>query len=165
MSDNLRMVADFQADLKTWSRVLDRELADVVRTVTLQLYQEITLRNPVDTGYSRANWNIAQGAPDTTVSGIRPQSNFKAIPKRTQEQFNAPARRRTGGDVISAREADMPEIDGQQTVFITNSLPYIQFLEDGSSTQAPSGFVRIALAVVEAKVDSMIAQARSEGFE
>ena len=140
--DGKGMLLQFQSELHAWSKVLDRSLADVVRIITLEVYREIILRNPVDTGYSRSQWNVAINAPDTSV-GEKPKGKGKIPPK--------PAPILTG-------------IDGKQKVYVTNSLDYIRFLEEGSSQQAPSGFIRIAIAKVEAKVDAMVQQARSEGF-
>jgi hypothetical protein len=144
--DGESLVLSFEADLDTWGELLDRKKADVQRIITLEVYREITLRNPVDTGYSRSNWNMAVATPDTHVSGQKPEKGAKMPPKPVDN-------------------AVLAAIDGKQKSFVTNSLDYIRFLEEGSSQQAPSGFIAIALAKVEAKVETDIEQARSEGFE
>lgn len=47
-------------------------------------------------------------------------------------------------------------ITGHQPVYITNNVPYIVYLEQGSSQQAPIGMVRVSLAEIEAEHDAII---------
>lgn len=143
MADDLQK---FQADLKGFAKLVDRTLSEVTRLITLDMYNEITVRNPVDTGYSRGNWNIAQGEPDKTIHGTKPKKGDNALK-----------------DIVG-RPSDlgvMKEIDGRQPIFVTNAVGYVQYLEEGSSKQAPSGFIRISVAKIEAKVEYYIEKAKA----
>ena len=108
-------VSAFNMDLNRLAKDLGIETDKVVRKVTLQLWNGITLKTPVDTGRARGNWNLSEGSADTSVNeGATSVQSFK-------------------------------EPTGKKAVFITNSLKYIQTLEKGSSKQAPKGMVQITM--------------------
>lgn len=115
----------------------------VMKHAAFELYRDITLRNPVDTGRSRANWNVAVGAPDTSVTPITVTSSGGA---RAPREF----------PVLPAINA------AHDTIHITNNLPYIQALERGHSKQAPSGFVQLAVDRVVPRMQAVIATAVAE---
>ena len=98
-----------------------RRLADVVRTTTLELFQAIDERSPVDTGRFRGNWQVSYGAP--LLSPI--------------------ARLAPGGSDEPGKALTLP-VGG--TVYMSNALPYAQRLEYGWSKQAPLGMVRRTVA-------------------
>lgn len=81
---------------------------------------------PVDLGWARANWLPSLGSPVVTVSGS-PEAIDPAAPA------NAMAA------VLAFRLED-------GAIFVSNNVPYIRRLDAGSSTQAPAGFVRKAIA-------------------
>ena len=56
-------------------------------------------------------------------------------------------------------EENTPPGAGQVT-YLSNTLPYILFLEEGSSTQAPTGMVRKNVARVQRIVKAAIAKLR-----
>lgn len=95
--------------------------------VALELFTRIILKNPVDTGRSRGNWQIGIGASPTTILDER--SSDEAI-----------------NDGLSKLGA---YTSGVVTIFITNNVNYISFLEEGSSTQAPRGMVAVSIEEVE----------------
>jgi hypothetical protein len=85
------------------------------------LYEEIVGGNPVDTGFSSSNWNISLTEPDHTVNGERdPKITYTPPP------------------------AVVPSNPDLESIFVANGVPYVPFLEEGTSQQAPSGFIRIA---------------------
>ena len=108
-------VSAFNMDLNRLAKDLGLETDKVVRKVTLQLWNGITLKTPVDTGRARGNWNLSESNADTTIN-------------------------ESATSVQSYREPT-----GKKAVYITNSLPYIQALEKGSSKQAPTGMVEITM--------------------
>ncbi len=90
----------------------------IVRTVTLSLFNGIIRDTPVDTGRARGNWQTTVGTP---ASGVID---------------------RTGsGPAMAEVEANTPDGAGQVTL-LSNDLPYIEDLEDGTSKQAPEGMVK-----------------------
>lgn len=80
---------------------------------------------PVDTGWARANWVPAIGAPFTGTDGSRSSVSSAA---QTLGQAN----------LLSYKIALGP-------VFISNNVPYILALNDGHSKQAMPGFVEKAI--------------------
>ncbi len=106
-------VGTFNADLNRIAKDLGIETDKVVRKVTLELWNGITLKTPVDTGRARGNWNLSEGDANTSVN-------------------------KGATSIQSYREPT-----GKKAIYITNSLPYIQALEKGSSKQAPTGMVEI----------------------
>jgi hypothetical protein len=86
---------------------------------------------PVDTGWARANWVPAIGNPVTDVDGEPPK-------KGTKTKAGGKAQRGLARVASSYRLRQGP-------VFISNNVPYIGRLNDGSSVQAPRGFVQAAI--------------------
>lgn len=90
----------------------------------LAIDQALVLATPVDTGRARANWQASTSAPIT-------QANDD-----TDKQ---------GGATISRNAARIRQRLGGQDIFITNNVPYIEQLNQGSSAQAPANFVEQAI--------------------
>lgn len=129
------------APIQAFAKEINLSVAKAVERITLDLWNKITLRTPVDTGAARRSWQLGIGAPNTTV------------PAEAGKGTGANKTRSTPPD---SPKADFPadaDIDGTQTVFITSSLGYIQYLEEGSSKQAAAGMVRISLAEVQAEIE------------
>lgn len=82
---------------------------------------KVILSTPVDTGRARANWRAEIGGPFT--SEVDSTSASEAISQ--------------GRQTIGARRPG-------QTIYISNNVPYIKRLNEGSSKQAPAGFVEAA---------------------
>ena len=83
---------------------------------------------PVDTGWARANWIAQIGSPVTKAVGS--QENVAAAEGATQAGL---------GSLLAYKLR-------AGSVFITNNVPYILKLNDeGSSSQAPKGFVQAAI--------------------
>jgi hypothetical protein len=119
-------------------RVADQAKADMAqaaRQITLNLFNAVKLRAPVETGRFRANFNVSYGAIDTTVTASTEAGRM---------------------DVEIAKVNTLP-VGG--IMYLCNSLPYAQALEyglypnppknptgktvGGYSKQAPAGMVRL----------------------
>lgn len=102
----------------------------VVRRLILDATSNLIEDTPVDTGWARANWVPAIGTPD-----LRPRTanaDVAMVPGASVQQQSALAQAATWKW-------------GQGSAFISNNVPYIGRLNDGSSTQAPAGFVQAAI--------------------
>jgi hypothetical protein len=105
----------------------------IVREVALAADRTVVRATPVDTGRARANWQATLGAPAVgTLDG--------GAGKRASV---ASATGRNAG-VIAGYKGGRAD----SAVFLTNNLPYIVPLNNGSSQQAPAGFVERAVDVV-----------------
>jgi hypothetical protein len=117
-----------------WALEIDKDwaeqmggLRDAVEYVALTGISRIDLRSPVDTGRFRANWTFSIGAPDATVTA------------------------KVGSNVAenNAKAQAYPQ-EGFPVAYLQNNLPYAERLEDGYSSQAPSGMVAITTAELAA---------------
>ena len=132
------------ADMKTFSRRIRTRAAKVskntdglVRKVILAVDQAVVLATPVDTGRARANWRPSIGTMDTDT--LPAPSNPGTGLRQALADGEAVAARYQGGNK-------------SPTVHITNSLPYIKYLNDGSSKQAPRNFVNTAILLAVSAV-------------
>lgn len=87
---------------------------------------------PVDTGWARANWLVNIGTPFLQPFGTRDQAEAAGW------RSGAPPTAGLGQGTIATYKLGPP-------VFISNNVPYITRLNDGSSSQAPRGFVQAAI--------------------
>ena len=103
----------------------------LVRRIVLDATANLVEDNPTDTGWSRANWVPTIGSPFRGTAGTREEAEAGRID-------------------LSARERGIATIATSYTiadgsVSITNNVPYIRFLNEGSSSQAPAMFVQSAI--------------------
>ena len=95
-----------------------------VGRAAIAISQAVILATPVQFGGARANW---QASIDTPIRDVTPTLDPSG---------NATIAKNNG--VIGRRKSG-------QTIFISNNLGYIQFLNEGSSSQAPAMFVELAV--------------------
>lgn len=120
-----------------------------------KFYLDVVERTPLDTGEAKSGWVLAVGAP----SGFKPPSHKEAgrvpagrprhsgmlplykglVEKNEEDMFQ---RLNTANEAFKTRGPASP----RTTVFITNHVPYIKDLEQGTSPQAPAGISRPAMA-------------------
>jgi hypothetical protein len=107
-------------EMKVDARELSMELA-------MELIREIIEQTPVDTGRARGSWTVSfdrpEGWPSDREAEIKGQNSDTCI----AEQI-AKIKTFTGG-----------------TIYISSNCEYMEFLEDGSSSQSPSGIVRLSI--------------------
>lgn len=84
---------------------------------------------PVDTGLARSNWLVRRGSPDLS----------ERAPRSTSETVGEALR------VLAGR----PTAEGEEVIIANggDKVPYLMLLDQGSSQQAPAGFVRAAVGV------------------
>jgi len=125
----------FSDDVKRFSVKAGQSADNTVRAVTLALFKGIIRDTPVDTGRARGAWQ-------TTVETPAVGSNSRDDPTPTG---------RDGGPSQAEVDANTPNGAGQVT-YLANDLPYIESLEDGSSTQSPQGMVRRNMDRIQANL-------------
>ena len=98
------------------------------KRVALEALTRIVKRTPVDTGFARANWQVAPTTNEGTVDGTDPG----------------------GGGTIAGGLSDINKVRVPfGVIWIFNNVKYIAFLEEGSSSQAPQGMVALTLRELE----------------
>lgn len=101
----------------------------LVRKCALLVDTAVVMQTPVDTGRARANWQVSIGGEEGP-GGVLP----------------APASPGAGAEeALGKGRSAIMQYQGSGTIHITNNLPYIKRLDEGSSKQAPAGFVEKAI--------------------
>lgn len=103
-----------------------------VKRLVLEVHANITEDTPVDLGWARANLVPEIGKPFEGTAGTQEQAAAGVIDGGTAQQGLA--------RVVASYRLRMGP------VYLTHNVPYFQRLNDGSSTQAPAGFVQKAIA-------------------
>jgi hypothetical protein len=135
------MAASFTDQIRAEAAAIDKALKDTVRVVAIECFGGVIMGTPVGNpslwqspappgytgGTARANWQLTNGAP-------------------AQGEVNAT----DGGTATrSAVIGELPRLQFTGKYTLANNLPYIERLEDGWSTQAPQGMVKLNVARVE----------------
>lgn len=116
-----------QADIVRVLNGLDNEIAERVKEVSFGLVANLVETTPVDTGWARANWVPRIGADN---EGVITQQGDPGAASADQ----AAATARLAAYHIAAGK-----------VFVSNHVDYIGDLNNGTSSQAPAGFVQAAI--------------------
>lgn len=108
------------------------KVASVRRTVAFEVYRLAALNTPVDTGRGRWGWYISVGSP----------SDFQPDPG----EYGFP-------DVMDHGGSDIPEtISVDDTIYITNNVGYLVFVNNGTRHIRPRRFVERTMAQARAAV-------------
>lgn len=102
---------------------------NLVAEIALAIDQAVVLATPVRTGRARSNWRVSLG-----------EMNNETRPVPDSPEQGAALALVEGEDVMKEYRKD----DKKKTIHITNSLPYINRLNEGSSKQAPKDYVNTA---------------------
>jgi len=95
--------------------------------IALDIDQRLVLKTPVDEGTARANWIASLGAAIFTPI----ESSDKG-----------------GGTTIAKAASVFGAAPNYPVLYITNNMPYIRKLNDGSSIQAPKNFFEQSVAEI-----------------
>jgi hypothetical protein len=125
-------IRQFIVSLDKWGDQVPRKIGQIQRAISFEVFKNVITGTPVDTGRARASWFINVASPNRDVAPERPGG--------------------TGAAELAAAESlgrlaeIVPErVTGVETIYITNNLPYIVPLAEGSSQQAPKGWVEQAV--------------------
>ncbi len=110
--------------------------SDAVKSAALIINQVVILETPVKSGHARANWQIGLVAP---------------ITKEIDDEDKA------GAATIARNNTLIRARTNKVDIILSNNVPYINRLNEGSSSQAPAGFVQLAvLAAVAVLVKTRV---------
>ena len=123
----------FSSDVEKFAKKAGKTVPDTLRAIALELMSSGIKDTPVDTGTARGNWQTSIGSQ---APGILPRKGAAAA--------------------ISELKSALPNFGIDNTIYLTNNLPYIYGLEfDSRSGQAPGGMIRKNVA----RVQSIVAKA------
>lgn len=146
------------AALEQEVKLLPAKSNAAAKQVTSAIIQDLALHTPVDQGTALSNWQVTLEEP---ASGILPAAVPSKKGKMTGGKFqhaiapdvtreaNASVVLENANTVIDAKQPGQP-------IFITNNVAYIQELNDGTSDQAPAGFVDRAAILAQSVVDTAL---------
>ncbi len=116
-----------RAIVRSLTRLAERAIVKITLDVTANLVET----TPVDTGWARANWVPAIGRPfEVDLRDVPPTSQNAASARSTQQ---------------SAMTSMVGYKLRRGRVFVSNNVPYVPRLNDGSSKKEPAGFVQRAI--------------------
>lgn len=133
-------MAGFADQVAAFERKAQDRIDMAFRKIALDLFTSVILKSPVDTGRFRANWQVAIGA----------------APEGTLELED-----KTGAATISKADAAVAGLNGGETTYLVNNLPYAERLEDGYSGQAPAGMVRLTVQQYASLVERVGVEVRN----
>jgi hypothetical protein len=115
----------FNKEMRKASRLfVGEELVLFHKKLALDILRSILKKMPVDTGRARGAWRLTISRPSEEVG-----EGTESI-----------------AEVTTMAVSELGALRPFQTVWLTNNVPYILELEDGSSDQAPHGMVSVTLA-------------------
>ena len=126
---------DFASGMRALGDQVVRGATRIKREVAIGALTNVILSTPVDEGTARLNWLVGIGL--------------------ARGETLLPSGDTSGQEAIAAgREVLAPEIiDGD--IHLTNNLSYITSLNEGTSPQAPAGFVEEAVELARKSLDPM----------
>ena len=99
---------------------IEKRMEQLLRVVVLDVDTRCKMESPVDTGRFRMSWQVGENA---APGGQVPEGNYPNMPALTRLNYN----KETLGNVYS----------------VHNNLPYAEPLANGTSNQAPAGWVQL----------------------
>lgn len=120
-------LGNFGKRMKKRAKQLEVNLNKNIRATALAIDSALVFSTPVDTGRARANWQVSVGAPITTT---------QPAPGSPEQGIN---------NALTQAKSSLTTRQPEETIYITNNLDYIGSLNQGSSAQAPAGFVESAV--------------------
>ena len=106
-----------------------------IKVITLDAHANLVEDTPRRTGWARSNWVPSIGSP-AKLDGTPPKGDDAAAAEARQR---ASAAQSGIAQVVAAYKLPLGRI------YISNNVPYITRLNEGSSKQAPAGFVQSAI--------------------
>lgn len=127
----------FTIDIDKWAKKANGNTKLVVRKIALDLYVKVVQKSPVDSGRFRGNWYVGINYPYTLQSDRLDNQPFGSAP--------------SSGIFTEADAATKRWEVKDNSIYITNNLPYAYRLEMGYSGQAPQGMARISVMEIAGK--------------
>lgn len=116
----------FAKKMRAWADDIPKQVNEVKKQVASEIILQVVPATPVLTGQARSNYHTAINEPDRSILAFGPftKDGYRSIAQMRQV---------------------IPRVKPGEPLYITNNLPYIYKLNDGSSKQAPKNFIEIAI--------------------
>lgn len=123
----------------------------VAAELSYRIVEILTVRTPVDTSKALSNWLTSLSDPIL----IDMDAYYEGIYGSTASSSRAAT--------LSHTETILAGKQPGEAIFIANSAPYIRELNEGSSKQAPAGFVEASLLAARAELPAIIKRVIKNG--
>lgn len=124
-------------ELDTARLMIRLRARELTKYVALRMLEYLVRVTPVDEGVAVSNWRIAVGG---SGFGAEPIPAYLPGSKGSTQEANIAA-------AIEAAKIALKGAQPRKALAIINRVPYIQRLNEGSSSQAPAGFIEEAILV------------------
>lgn len=128
----------FSSDLKKFAKKADKNLSKTIRSSVSQVFGAIIKETPVG---NQSEW---ENPKVKNYVGGRLRNNWNTNLNSINESANRPpdsSGSGSDGDLLTA----MGRYKNGDTIYLSNSLPYAQAVEEGWSKQRPHGMVKVNL--------------------
>lgn len=113
------------AEIDRMKKAYELQIKKAMKIGITEALRQVTISTPVDTGRARWGWYLSVKVPSTEVP---PEGKYKTP------------------QIAEKLQAVNENFTVKDTLFLTNNVPYIKRLNDGSSKQQPARFVERAAA-------------------
>lgn len=138
----------FSKNIRSLGSRIENNSAVLTRRVAKRALKSLVLGTPVDKGVARSNWRVSIGGePTAIIPAYVPGKNLGI-----GERANARAAIAAGNAAISQLRTGPISGRAGRSIKIANSIPYLQKLRDGSSTQQPNDWVGSALIEARSEI-------------
>ena len=125
-------VKRFNQELRRLTKRLpEKSLLIVQKKLTFDALRGVVLKTPVDTGRARGNWQVT-------------------INESPENEINTEDK--TGNNTISEGTDRVKRVPSFAIIYITNNVPYIVYLENGTPTQAAHGMIALTFAELQRSI-------------
>ena len=142
-------VKQFNVSLDVFGKNQHKVLSQMIRRSAFLIMGDLVKGSPVDTGRFRGSWFVGIGHADRSVISDKMigAGGSARETRRQKERRQRKNTRLTSPESLSRLALLTPEtVTGKDPVIISNNLPYGEALANGSSKQAPKGWIRAAVA-------------------
>lgn len=141
-------MAEFMDVISRWIEETEVKIDDILQTIVIQIGTSVVRLSPVDTGRFRGNWQLT--LDNTAGSSLL---NYDTEGQRTIDAIASVANSFTAGQVAYIQNHVLYGNDLEWGLY---NGPTAKVTDEGFSTQAPSGMVRVTeaqfLNIVEAAI-------------
>jgi hypothetical protein len=112
---------------------INKAASDIAVKVAETIVADLAFHTPVDTSKALSNWRVSLNTPISGNIGPHYPGKFGSSQKLSAQET-----------IAEARLILKVKLPGEK-IYITNNLPYIQLLNDGTHSKQPGAFVERAL--------------------
>ena len=141
MSDMTANLREFNREIDDFARKLPEKVTVMQKKIVLEALRRLIQKTPVDTGRARLNWQVTIDHPAEGQLDLRKFDKAK----KAAAVVDAPPLSMVGQEVITEAVGVLRSLPPFEMVWISNNVDYIEFLEHGSSQQAPEGMLAVTI--------------------